>query len=48
MVMMMLLGSRSKIMGKFTLSAPLKIIGWIATGVMALAAAGMFATMGSA
>ncbi len=47
MVMMMLLSSRTKVMGDFTVSLPLKAIGWIATAVMALAAVGMFATMGA-
>jgi len=46
MVLMMLLASRPKIMGRFALSAGLKIVGWTATGVMALAAVGMFATVG--
>ena len=47
MVMMMLLASHKTAMGKFTLTPGLKIFGWLATGTMALAAAGMFATMGS-
>ena len=47
MVMMMLLASRKAAMGDFTLPAPLKFVGWLATGAMALAAAGMFATMGN-
>jgi Mn2+/Fe2+ NRAMP family transporter len=46
MVMMMLLTARPKVMGRFTLPAPLKIVGWLATAVMAVAAVGMFATMG--
>jgi len=46
MVMMMLLGGKQTVMGQFTLSPYLKVVGWFATGVMALAAIGMFATMG--
>jgi NRAMP (natural resistance-associated macrophage protein)-like metal ion transporter len=46
MVMMMLLASRPKIMGRFTLTRALKGVGWTATGVMALAAVGMLATIG--
>ncbi len=46
MVLMMLLASRPKIMGRFTLSRGLKIVGWAATAVMALAAVGMLATIG--
>ena len=44
MIVMMLMGSRRKVMGKFTLPWPLKIFGWLATGVMATAAVVMFAT----
>jgi NRAMP (natural resistance-associated macrophage protein)-like metal ion transporter len=47
MVMMMLLASRPKVMGRFFLPLPLKIVGWLATAVMAAAAVGMFATMGA-
>ena len=46
MVMMMLLASRPKIMGRFSLSLGLKIVGWAATAVMAFAAVGMIATIG--
>jgi NRAMP (natural resistance-associated macrophage protein)-like metal ion transporter len=45
MVMMMVLASRKTVMGDFTLGPILKTIGWIATLVMLLAAAGMFATI---
>ncbi|MBC7495610.1 MAG: divalent metal cation transporter, partial [Sphingomonadaceae bacterium] len=45
MVMMLLLASRSDVMGRFTLPKVLKTIGWLATAVMTVAAAGMFATM---
>jgi NRAMP (natural resistance-associated macrophage protein)-like metal ion transporter len=47
MVLMMHLASRRISMGKFTLPLPLKLVGWLATAVMALAAAGMLATMGA-
>jgi NRAMP (natural resistance-associated macrophage protein)-like metal ion transporter len=46
MVMMMLLGGKKTAMGQFTLPSSLRVAGWLATGVMAVAAAGMFATMG--
>ena len=46
MVMIMLLGSRQKVMRQFTLSPWLKSLGWLATAVMAAAAIGMFATWG--
>jgi NRAMP (natural resistance-associated macrophage protein)-like metal ion transporter len=46
MAMMMLLASRPKVMGRFFLPVPLKVVGWLATAVMAAAAAAMFATMG--
>ena len=44
MVMMMLLTTRGDAMGGFRLHGGLKIVGWAATLVMALAAIGMFAT----
>ncbi len=47
MVMMMLLSSRDAVMGRFVLPAPLKMVGWLATAVMGVAAIGMFATWGS-
>jgi len=46
MVMMMLLASRKKVMGPFTLGPGLKVVGWAATLVMLVAAIGMFATWG--
>ena len=46
MVMIMLLGSRQKVMRQFTLSPWLKSLGWLATAIMAAAAIGMFATWG--
>ncbi len=46
MVMIMLMASRKKVMGTFTLSLRLKILGWGATLAMAAVSVGMFATMG--
>ena len=47
MALIMHLASRKAAMGEFKLHAGLKVVGWVATVVMALAAVGMFATMGS-
>jgi NRAMP (natural resistance-associated macrophage protein)-like metal ion transporter len=46
MVMLMILASQKKAMGDFTLSMPLKAMGWLATVAMTLASIGMFATIG--
>ena len=46
MIMIMLLAMNKKVMGEFTLNTSLKIWGWIATGVMTLAAVVMFVTWG--
>jgi NRAMP (natural resistance-associated macrophage protein)-like metal ion transporter len=46
MCFMMLLASRRKVMGKLTLPFYLKILGWLATVIMALAAVGMLLTFG--
>jgi Mn2+/Fe2+ NRAMP family transporter len=46
MVMLMILASHRKAMGDFTLSTPLKAMGWLATVAMTLASIGMFATIG--
>lgn len=46
MALMMLMSSSPKVMGRFTLSPRLKLLGWLATAVMALAAVGLFATWG--
>jgi Mn2+/Fe2+ NRAMP family transporter len=46
MTMIMLLASRKAVMRQFTISPWLKSWGWLATGVMAAAAIGMFATWG--
>jgi len=41
MAMMMLITSNKNIMGKFVLKGALRLVGWVATGVMAAAALGM-------
>jgi Mn2+/Fe2+ NRAMP family transporter len=46
MIMMMFMAMNPKVMGKFTLNTSLKVWGWLATGVMALAAIAMFVTWG--
>ncbi len=46
MAMIMLMASRSNVMGPFALGPLLKTFGWLATAVMAIAAVGMFATWG--
>ena len=45
MVVMMLMVTNEKIMGQFVAKAPLRRVGWAATGVMAVAVAAMFMTM---
>jgi len=47
MAMMMHLSSHREAMGEFKLHVGLKIFGWAATLVMALAAVGMFVTLGA-
>ena len=47
MAMIMHLASHKPAMGEFKIHAGLKTVGWVATGVMAVAAVGMFATMGA-
>ena len=44
MIVMMLMGSRRKVMGEFTMPWPLKLFGWLATTAMAAAAVVMFVT----
>jgi Mn2+/Fe2+ NRAMP family transporter len=44
MIMIMHMASQRRIMGEFALHPWLKTLGWLATAVMAAAAAGMFAT----
>ena len=46
MILMMLMGTSRKVMGDFTLSGWLLVVGWLSTTVMALAALGLFATWG--
>jgi NRAMP (natural resistance-associated macrophage protein)-like metal ion transporter len=46
MIMIMLMASRRRVMGKFMLKPLLKSLGWLATAVMTIAAIGMFATWG--
>jgi Mn2+/Fe2+ NRAMP family transporter len=46
MVVMMLMGSRTDVMGQFAITKRLKLLGWMATGAMALAVVAMFATFG--
>ncbi len=46
MILMMLMASSGKIMGRFTLNARQKWFGWAATVAMLAAAAGLFATWG--
>ena len=47
MVMIMLMASRRRVMGQFTLTPWLLSLGWLATAAMAAAAIGMFATWGN-
>jgi len=44
MVILMLLASNRKLMGKFRASLRVRVVGWIATAVMLLASVAMFAT----
>ena len=44
MVVMMLLADDPKVMGRFTVTRSLKALGWLATGTMVAAVAGMLAT----
>jgi NRAMP (natural resistance-associated macrophage protein)-like metal ion transporter len=46
MIVMMMMTADRRIMGQFTLKAPLRIAGWIATFVMLAAAVGLFAMRG--
>jgi Mn2+/Fe2+ NRAMP family transporter len=41
MAVMMLMAARPEVMGRFVLRRRLKVLGWIATAVMALAVAAM-------
>ncbi len=44
MIVIMIMATAPKVMGQFTLSAGLSFMGWLCTGVMAVAVAIMFAT----
>ena len=44
MVVMMLMATRAEVMGQFTISTRLKVLGWLATGMMAAAVAAMVLT----
>jgi NRAMP (natural resistance-associated macrophage protein)-like metal ion transporter len=46
MVVVMLLATRSAVMGTLVISRRLRVLGWLCTGVMALAVLAMFATLG--
>jgi Mn2+/Fe2+ NRAMP family transporter len=46
MVVMMIMGASRAVMGRFTISARLKWLGWLATMVMAAAVVAMFVTLG--
>lgn len=43
MAIMMMMAANRKVMGQFTIGRPLKILGWLSTAVMALAAGWMIA-----
>ncbi len=45
MILLMMMGANKKVMGSFTISPSTKIIGWIATLVMFIAAVGLFMTL---
>ncbi|MDY7536856.1 divalent metal cation transporter [Undibacterium sp. RTI2.1] len=45
MIVMMLMAGRPEIMGQFTITTSLKVIGWLATFTMALAVFGMLMTL---
>ena len=45
MVVMMLLGSNERVMGRFTIGKRLRWLGWLATTVMGVAVAAMFVTL---
>ncbi len=46
MLLLMLITANKRVMGEFTVKGWLRGLGWLGTGVMALAAAAMFATLG--
>ena len=44
MVVIMLMAMQRQVMGQFILPRPLRAMGWLSTGAMAVAVAAMFAT----
>lgn len=48
MAVMMLLSTKTAIMGRFTVHGPLRFVGWLATAVMAVAAVAMFVSLAGA
>jgi NRAMP (natural resistance-associated macrophage protein)-like metal ion transporter len=46
MVVMMVMTTQPRVMGRFTLPRPLRIVGWISTAAMTVAVLTMFVTMG--
>jgi len=44
MLMLMLMSRKKAVVGKFTLSAYLRILGWAATGIMLIASVGFMAS----
>ena len=44
MIVMMIMTTQPKVMGQFTLPRTLRVVGWLATAVMAIAVITMFAT----
>lgn len=46
MILIMLMGQNPRVMGQFTLEGGLRVAGWVATGVMTLAAIALFFTLG--
>jgi hypothetical protein len=44
MTLMMLMAVRPEIMGQFTITKKLKVLGWLATSMMALAVTAMILT----
>jgi Mn2+/Fe2+ NRAMP family transporter len=45
MAVMMLMAARTDVMGRFVVTRRLKWLGWLATGVMAVAVVAMFVTL---
>jgi Mn2+/Fe2+ NRAMP family transporter len=46
MIMIMVMSSNPKVIGTLKLPRPQKMIGWVATSIMFLVAAGMIASLG--